>query len=72
MLEGAGGVPFVTCPDVVDGPPGPGLPLPSQVRLLSASPWALSLARSLTHASPPPYNTPPPPSRRARRSKTCP
>ena len=42
MLEGAGGVPFVTCPDVVDGPPGPGLPLPSQVSLSASpglSPW---------------------------------
>ena len=35
MLEGACGLPFVTCPDVVDGPAGPGLPLPSQVRPLA-------------------------------------
>jgi hypothetical protein len=28
LLEGAGGTPFVTCPDVVDGPQAPGLPPP--------------------------------------------
>ena len=35
MLEGAGGLPFLTCPDCVDGPPGAGLPLPRGTSFLN-------------------------------------